>query len=325
MQFISKDNVARLAPYGPLIHALAKGLLEPIESPARIFCNPNHDTSAVLIMPAWKPNRIMGTKIVSIWPGNNAKGKPAVSAVYVVTSCEDGQTLAVIDGTELTLRRTAATAALGAQLLARPNSKKLAVLGTGALSMPLAMAHRSLFDLSEITIWGRSLDKAQAVADALSHIGISVNATSDLQQTLANTDIVAAATTATQPFIRSEWVKPGTHLGLMGAFTPNMAEAEPQLLPKTRLFVDSRDAVLQKGGEVLQALQAGLIVDADVRGELVNLLVKSPKMPGRLSDQDITVFKSVGFAALDLIAAEHVLQSLPHTPASALNSGNFSP
>ena len=231
--------------------------------------------------------------------------------MYVVTSCDDGQTLAVIDGTELTLRRTAATAALGAQLLARPNSQKLAVLGTGALSIPLVMAHLSCFDLSEITIWGRSFDKAQAVVDALSLMGISSNATNDLQKTLASTDIVVAATTATQPFIRSEWVKPGTHLGLMGAFTPHMAEAEPQLLPKTRLFVDSREAVLQKGGEVLQALQQGLI--ADVLGELVDLLAPLPKMEGRLSDQDITVFKSVGFAALDLIAGEHILRGLVPT------------
>jgi ornithine cyclodeaminase/alanine dehydrogenase-like protein (mu-crystallin family) len=313
MQFISKDDVIRLAPYESLIQAMAKGLLEPIESPSRMVLNPNHDASAVLIMPAWRPHGILGTKIVSIWPGNNAKNKPAVSAVYVVTSCDDGQTLAVIDGTELTLRRTAATAALGARLLARSDSQKLAVLGTGALSMPLVMAHLSLFDLSEITIWGRSLDKAQAVVDALSHLGISAYATSDLQQTLANTDIVAAATTATQPFIQSDWVKPGTHLGLMGAFTPYMAEAEPQLLPKTRLFVDSREAVLQKGGEVLQALQQGLIADADVLGELAELLATSPKMPGRMSDRDITAFKSVGFAALDLIAAEHILQGLDHT------------
>lgn len=310
MQFISKDDVIRLAPYEPLIQAIAKGLLEPIESPSRMVLNPNHDASAVLIMPAWRPHGILGTKIVSIWPGNNAKNKPAVSAVYVVTSCDDGQTRAVIDGTELTLRRTAATAALGAQLLARSNSQKLAVLGTGALSMPLVMAHLSCFDLSEVTIWGRSLDKAQAVVDALSAMGISAIATCDLQHTLANTDIVAAATTATQPFIRSEWVKPGTHLGLMGAFTPHMAEAEPQLLPKTRLFVDSREAVMQKGGEVLQALQQGLIADADVLGELADLLAPSPKMTGRMSDQDITAFKSVGFAALDLIAAEHILQGL---------------
>lgn len=312
MQFISKDEVARLAPYGALIESLASGLCEPIESPQRIHFNPNHDASTVLIMPAWRPGRIMGTKIISIWPGNNARGQSAVSAVYVVTSCEDGATLAVIDGTELTLRRTAATAALAARLLARPASRRLAVLGTGALSAHMAMAHHSVFELTQTTIWGRQLDKAQAVVNELALQGIAAHATTDLQGTLASSDLVAAATTATQPFIRNEWVKPGTHLGLIGSFTASMAEAELQLLPRARLFADTRQGVLEKGGEVLQALRAGLIQTSDVRAELVELLAASPVVQGRLTDQDITVFKSVGFAALDLVAAEHLLRGLGH-------------
>ena len=318
MQFIPKDEVARLTPYGALIQSLAKGLREPIESPPRSHFNPNHDASTVLIMPAWRPKRMMGTKIVSIWPENNARGKPAVSAVYVLTSCEDGTTLAVIDGTELTLRRTAGAAALAAQLLTRPGSTRLAVLGTGALSAHMAMAHHSVFKLFETVIWGRQLDKAQAVVDELAKVGIAARATTNLESTLAATDIVAAVTTATAPFIRSEWIKPGAHLGLIGAFTANMAEAEPQLLPGVRLFVDTREGVLQKGGEVWQALRAGLISEADVRGELTELLASSPQMTGRSSDQDITVYKSVGFAALDLIAAEHVLQGFTPLLAHAL-------
>lgn len=308
MRFIPKDEVARLTPYPALIESLAKGLREPIESPPRSHFNPNHDASAVLIMPAWKPNDIMGTKIVSIWPENNAQGKSAVSAVYVLTSCEDGATLAVIDGTELTLRRTAAAAALAARKLARSNSKKLAVLGTGALSAHMAMAHHSQFDLSETIVWGRQLDKAQAVVDELAKLGIAARASIDLQSTLASTDIVAAVTTATQPFIRTEWVMPGTHLGLIGAFTADMAEAQPQLLSRVRLFADTREGVLQKGGEVLQALRAGLIAETDVRAELAELVAPEAPATWRNSAQDITVFKAVGFAALDLIAAEHLLR-----------------
>jgi ornithine cyclodeaminase/alanine dehydrogenase-like protein (mu-crystallin family) len=130
-----------------------------------------------------------------------------------------------------------------------------------------------------------------------------------LQATLAATDIAVAATTATTPFIRSDWVQPGTHLGLVGAFTADMSEAEPQLMPKVRVFVDTREGVLQKGGEVLQALRAGLITEADICGELKDLLVPKTAAAGRLSDQDITVFKTVGFASQDLVAAEHVMRS----------------
>jgi ornithine cyclodeaminase len=310
MQFIAKEDVERLAPYGPLIEALAKGLGEPIECPPRSHFNPNHDASAVLIMPAWRPHQIMGTKIVSIWPENNSRGQSAVSAIYVVTSCKDGTPLAVIDGTELTLRRTAAAAALAARTLARPNSQRLLVLGTGALSAHLAMAHHSVFNLSEVTVWGRSLDKACRVVASLAQVGIAAHATSDLQLALANADIVAAATTASTPFIPSAWVRTGTHLGLIGAFTANMAEAEPELLPRGRLFADNRAAVLEKGGEVVQALRAGLISEKDVLAELSELVASPALVSGRRADSDITVFKSVGFAALDLIAAEHVLSGL---------------
>ena len=233
-----------------------------------------------------------------------------MSATYVVTSCKDGTPLAVIDGTELTLRRTAAAAALAARALARPNSQRLVVLGTGALSAHLAMAHHSVFGLSEITIWGRSLDKACRVVASLAQVGIAAHATSDLQLALANADIVAAATTASTPFIPNAWVKAGTHLGLVGAFTANMAEAELQLLPRARLFADNRAAVLEKGGEVVQALRAGLISAQDVLAELSELVTSPALVDGRHSESDITVFKSVGFAALDLIAAEHVLSGV---------------
>lgn len=310
MQFITKEDVERLAPYGPLVEALAAGLREPIESPPRSHFNPNHDASTVLIMPAWKPHQVMGTKIVSIWPENNARGQSAVSAIYVVTSCRDGTPLAVIDGTELTLRRTAAAAALAARLLARPKSTRLLVVGSGALSAHMAMAHHSVLGLSEITIWGRQLDKAQSVVAALARAGITARATDDLQQALANTDIVAAATTASTAFIPSEWVHAGTHLGLIGAFTASMAEADLQLLPRARLFADNRAAVLEKGGEVVQALRAGLISEQDVLAELSELVGLPSLVDGRRSEADITVFKSVGFAALDLIAAEHVLAGL---------------
>lgn len=310
MLFIDKAEVERLTPYGLLIDALARGLREPVESPARSHFKPNQDASTVLIMPAWRPFGLMGTKIVSIWPGNNARGQSAVSAIYVVTSCQDGSTVAVIDGTELTLRRTAAAAALAAQLLARKDSRRLLVVGTGALSAHLAMAHCSVFDLSQVTIWGRSIDKAQRVADALDAAAIPARPTVDLRQALAQTDIVVAATTATTAFLPAAWVTPGTHVGLVGAFTADMAEAQAELLPRSRVFADNRAAVLEKGGEVVQALRAGLIQRQDILAELAELVAPPPVLAGRIADTDITVFKSVGFAALDLIAAEHLLCGL---------------
>jgi ornithine cyclodeaminase len=308
MQFFDQAAVAQALPYPALIEALAAGLQQPIESPARSVYTPNGDNSAVLIMPAWKPQDIMGVKLVSIWPGNSAKGKSAVSAVYVLISCEDGNPVAVLDGTELTLRRTAAAAALAARILARKNSQTLAILGTGSLSAPMAVAHASVMDFKTILVWGRDGKKAQAVVDSLALQGISAHASSDLQATLAQADVVAAASTATEPFIRSDWVQPGTHLGLIGAFTPSMAEAEPALMQRAQVFADSREAILQKGGEVLQAIQQGLIAASAIQAELAEIAAQ-PQKAWRSSDDAITVFKSVGFASLDLIAAEMVFNA----------------
>jgi ornithine cyclodeaminase len=305
MQFFDQAAVAQALPYPALIDALAAGLQQPIESPARSVYAPNGDNSAVLIMPAWKHHENMGVKLVSIWPGNSARGKSAVSAVYVLISCEDGNPVAVLDGTELTLRRTAAAAALAARILARKNSQTLAILGTGSLSAPMAAAHASVMDFKRIVVWGRDVNKAQAVVDSLALQGITAQASGDLQATLAQADVVSAASTATEPFIRSDWVKPGTHLGLIGAFTPTMAEAEPALMPRAQVFADSREAILQKGGEVLQAIQQGLIAASDIQAELAEIAAQ-PQRTWRSGDDAITVFKSVGFASLDLIAAELV-------------------
>ena len=126
--------VARLCPYDRLVDALALGLREPIVSPARMHLDPPGDGSAFLIMPAWQTGGLIGVKMVSVWPANAKVGKPTVTALYNVFSCTDGMPVAVIDGTELTLRRTAAAAALGARLLARKGRLRLAVLGTGALA-----------------------------------------------------------------------------------------------------------------------------------------------------------------------------------------------
>jgi len=308
MHFFDQHLVQKSLPYSLLINAIATGLQQPIESPARSHYEPNHDDSTVLIMPAWKQQNMMGVKLVSVWPGNGAIGQSAVSAVYVLISCANGNPIAVLDGTELTLRRTAATAALGARILARKNAQTLAVLGTGALSVPMVQAHLSAMPFTRTLVWGRTPSKAQEVVERLALLGITAEASEDLQITLAHADVVAVATMATEPFIKNTWVKPGTHLGLVGAFTAKMSEAEPALIARAQVFADSREAVLEKGGEVLHAIQQGLMTPSDIIAELAQLTLK-PDYGWRADDQAITVFKSVGFASLDLIAAELVFNA----------------
>ena len=308
MDYFDSNAVKKALPYPQLIEALAHGLQSPILAPSRNYFAPNDDSNCVLIMPAWKAKEVFGVKLVSVWPSNKDTGLPTVSAVYVLLSCENGMPLAVIDGTELTLRRTAAAAALAASILARKNSQTLAILGTGALSVPMAQAHASLLQFKNILIWGRQKTKALSVVAELKTIGIESTFSEDLSATLRQADVVAAVTTATEPFILSKWLKPGTHLGLIGAFTTQMAEAEPALMSKVQVFADNRSAVLEKGGEIWQAIEQGIISPSSIEGELAEL-ASTPTRAWRNNDQAITIFKSVGFASLDLIAAELVFQS----------------
>jgi alanine dehydrogenase len=308
MHHFDSKAVEKALPYPLLVDALAQGLQQAIEAPPRSHLTPNHDASCVLIMPAWRPHQLMGVKLVSVWPGNNAKGESAVSGVYVLISCENGHPVAVLDGTALTLRRTAAAAALAARKLARQDSRTLAMLGTGALSVPLVQAHVDVMRFENVLVWGRQASKSQAVVAQLQRQGIAASVATDLEQTLTQADVVAAATTATEPFIRTDWVRPGTHLGLIGAFTAQMAEAEPALMAQAKIFADSRSAVLEKGGEVFQAIQQGMISPAAIQAELAELAAQPEGHVWR-NAQDITIFKSVGFASLDLIAAEQVFNA----------------
>jgi alanine dehydrogenase len=308
MHHFDSKAVEKALPYPLLVDALAQGLQQAIEAPPRSHLTPNHDASCVLIMPAWRPHQLMGVKLVSVWPGNNAKGESAVSGVYVLISCENGHPVAVLDGTALTLRRTAAAAALAARKLARQDSRTLAMLGTGALSVPLVQAHVDVMRFENVLVWGRQASKSQAVVAQLQRQGIAASVATDLEQTLTQADVVAAATTATEPFIRTDWVRPGTHLGLIGAFTAQMAEAEPALMAQAKIFADSRSAVLEKGGEVFQAIQQGMISPAAIQAELAELAAQPEGHVWR-DAQDITIFKSVGFASLDLIAAEQVFNA----------------
>lgn len=307
MKYFDMKAIQTALPYPLLVEALAQGLQQFAQTPARSFFSPNQDASCVMIMPAWRPHQMMGVKLVSVWPENNAKGESAVSAVYVVISCLDGRPLAVLDGTELTLRRTAAAAALAAKRLARENSETLAVLGTGSLSVPLVQAHTDTMRFKNVLVWGRQFHKTQRVVKQLKELGIEVRAMGDLEETLALSDVVAVATTATEPFLKADWVKPGTHISLVGAFTPQMAEAEPVLMARAQLFADCRASVLEKGGEVFQAIKQGLVPDSDIIADLAELTAQSDRN-WRHDGQAITVFKSVGFALLDLIAAEVVMK-----------------
>lgn len=304
MRILDAAAVAAATPYPALAAALRAGLAAPIESPPRLVVDPTGAGDALLLMPAWRGTAAAGgltaVKLVSVYP----RQRPALDGVVVAFDQVTGKVRAVLDGMAITNRRTAAAAALASALLARPGASRLLVIGTGALAGPLAEAHRAICGVAQVAVWGRDAGRTRALAEA-----IGAEAAGDLDAAVGEADIIAAATTATAPLIRARAVRQGAHLCLVGAFTPAMAEAEPELLARAALvYADDRASVLAKGGEVFQAIARGLIGAEAVRGGLADLCAAPPARGG----DAITAYKSVGFAALDLIATELALS--PFSP-----------
>ncbi|MFN3764203.1 MAG: ornithine cyclodeaminase family protein [Aliihoeflea sp.] len=304
MQMIGEHELAERLGWPELIDAIEAELKAGrVTSPERssiAIPMPGGGTSNLLVMPAWVEGESLGVKLVTFFPENGAKGLSTINASYALFSGADGRLQAIIEGDELTARRTAAASALAARFLARPDARRLLVVGTGQLSAKVAAAHASVRSYERIEIYGRNTAKAEAVVAALAAEGIDAHATDDLDGAVAAADVISSVTSSTTPLIRGAHVKPGTHVDLIGAFKDDMRESDDALVTTASLFVDFRPGAM-KAGDLAQPLSAGLISEADIRADLAELV--AGKHSGRASDEEITFFKSAGFSLLDLAAA----------------------
>jgi ornithine cyclodeaminase/alanine dehydrogenase-like protein (mu-crystallin family) len=264
-------------------------------------------TGTVLIMPAWSDAGFLGIKTINIFPGNSARGLPGLHATYVLYDARTGVPLAMMDGNEITARRTAAASALGASFLARQDARRLLVLGTGRIARMLPAAHASVRPIDEIAVWNHRPEGAETLAAQWRAEGWNARAVADLEAAVRRADIVSCATLATAPLVRGEWLAPGSHLDLIGSFTPAMREADVRCFAGARTFVDT-DEALQKSGDLLDAMAAGTLRAQDVQGTLADLCRE--QHPGRTDDSERTVFKAVGSALEDLAAATLVWRAL---------------
>ena len=259
-----------------------------------------------LIMPAWQEGRCFGVKTINIAPGNAARGLPGLHASYILYDANTGVPLALIDGDEITTRRTAAASVLAAGWLARADAGHLLVVGAGRVARLLPDAYRAVRPIDRVTVWARSVAQAEALADELRVRGIAAAAARDLEAAVGAADIVSCATLATAPLIHGRWLRAGSHLDLIGSFTPEMREADDDCFAGASLYVDTEEA-LHKSGDLLGPLSRGVFQAADVRGTLATL--SRGQASGRRSANERTVFKSVGNALEDLAAAMLVFES----------------
>ncbi|WP_372985736.1 ornithine cyclodeaminase family protein [Marinobacter sp.] len=311
MRVISAQEVASALAWPALIERLATTFREGVEAPPRhhhAMHRPDGEAT-MLLMPAWEEAGYIGMKMVNVFPQNANAGLPAISGLYILCEGQHGTPLACIDGSALTSRRTAAASALAARELARQDAESLLVVGTGKLAPMLIEAHAAIRPIRTVRVWGRNPDKATALADQFRG-RFDCQAVTDLETAVPEADIISCATLSTEPLVRGEWLRPGSHLDLVGAFRPSMRETDSHCLARSEVFVDTYAGALGEAGDILQAIDEGVFSKADLRAELAELL-RGDK-PGRTNDETITVFKSVGASLEDLAAAIEVWEALGH-------------
>ena len=299
MNVITAEQLASVATYPNVIEALRDGFKADIQTPVRHH-HETSDVSTLLLMPAWS-KAWTGLKTVVVKTDNAAMGLPTVQASYLLIDNAMGETVAIMDGTELTRRRTAAASALAADYLATPMASTHVIVGAGALGAHFAKAHAAVRPIKKTVIYNRSFGKAETLAAELRNEGIDATATEDLEAAVRKADIVSCITTSTAPIVMGCWLKAGAHVDLAGAFKPTMRETDGEVVARSRVFVDTRDGALSEAGDLLQARDEGKFDFSAVQGDLFELC--KGRVAGRQSSTEITLFKSCGTALEDLATA----------------------
>jgi ornithine cyclodeaminase len=296
-------------PFDRLIPALREAFTAGAQVPLRhhhFMPQPDGSTATILIMPAWQ-RAFVGIKIVTIFPENGKRALPGLFSSYLLCDGETGRHIALIDGNQITSRRTAGIAALGADFLARKDARKLLVCGSGRIASLLADAFRAVRPIDKVAVWNINEAGAARLVFELRERGIAAEVTHDLERAVGEADIVSCATLAATPIIRGAWLKPGVHLDLIGSFTPFMREADDEVFRRGRVWLDTYDT-LKESGELLDPIRDGVFRPEDIRGSLSELCRGERK--GRADAGEITVFKAVGTALSDIAAAGLVYRDL---------------
>lgn len=303
MKLVRSDVFGDDIDWPSFINAIDAGHALPEAQIQDTFLGPPGQT--LLSRAAWIKGLGFGVKNVTVMAENAANGLPTVQGAMQVFDENDGVLRAIIESDLVTNLKTASDSALGARYLARPDSRTMLVVGAGRVAANIIAAYGKTFSgLKEFMIWNRTGSKAHTLAGQLQSDGFNVTAVDDLPAAVASADIITTATMATNPVLKGAWVKPGTHVDLIGSFRAEMREADDALLQKSRIFVDSRDTTLHHIGELKIPLETGAIAESDILADLYQL---NQGMPGRTNPDEITVFKNGGGAHLDLMIACAIL------------------
>lgn len=315
MRFFDQEQVHAACEYQALVKALKRYHLTDtniVGDQMLAQPSPSGGDDILFLRSAWQRGQALGTKVITgFWNNPRTNGLPAVHAIYCLFSGEDGRPLAVLDGTALTLRKTAADSALGASYLARHDVETMLMIGAGAMAPHLIMAHTSIRpSIKKVIIWNRTAERAKDVVKELKNhrvvVNLTIETTTDLELAVGRADLISSATRTVEPIIKGQWIKPGTHLDLVGAFKKDMREADDEAINKSLIFVDSRESTLEDIGEIAIPIEKGLIKEADILADHTQLA--RGQHPGRANNDEITLFKNGGGGHLDMMTARFVVE-----------------
>ncbi len=316
MLILNRREVESLLDLDQLIESLAPEMIElskgSISMPARGIVQIQEKHGILATMPVYlNSSKILSTKLVSVYPENESRGLPSHQAVILVFDSATGSALALMDGTSITGARTAAGSALATRTLARPEAQILALLGTGVQARSHIRAVMRVRKIREVRVWGRSAEKAVSLAQEISREhGIQARGLTSLQETLVGAEIVCATTHSADPVVLGEWLKPGVHVNSVGLNAQGREVDEAAVL-KALVVVESRDQALAPApsgaNDLTWLIQKGVITREHIHAELGEIL--SGARPGRTSPEQITLYKSVGVAVQDAVAAQLVLDA----------------
>jgi ornithine cyclodeaminase/alanine dehydrogenase-like protein (mu-crystallin family) len=255
------------------------------------------------VMPgAMGAHGVFGAKLISVFEGNSAAGRPSHQGVVALFDAETGAPLCMADAREITAIRTAAASAVATAALARPDACRVAIIGTGEQAVTHARAMGKVRKLESIVVWGRSAERTAAFVEEMrEELSVPVAVAGSVEEAVSRADIICTVTGAKEPVLKGAWVRPGSHVNVVGSGFAGPAEVDSDLVVRSRYVVDSREGILRQGSEFLRAKEAGLIDDNHIVAEIGQVLAGTIK--GRRSRDEITIYKSIGHVVQDLASA----------------------
>lgn len=306
---LAHDDVKRLLPMGDCIELMAEVLADltrgAVWQPLRFVVRPPDEPSLMGLMPAHRsqPQPAYGLKIVCIFPGNPARGLDAHQGGVLLFDGETGAPRALLDASAVTEIRTAAVSGVATRLLAREDATELAILGSGVQARSHLEAMATVRPFARARVWSRTAEHARALASEAS-APFAVDAVASAEEAVRGADVVVTATSSREPIVEREWLEPGAHVNAVGSSIPTARELDAETVAAASLFADTRESMLNEGGDYLLAVSEAGIGPDHIQAELGEVLVGAHA--GRRSADELTVFKSLGIGVEDLAAAELV-------------------